>query len=103
MLKQRVITAIILLVLFLLALFVLPGAGWAALVIVMVLQGAAEWSQLAGFSHRSAHLFWWLTLAMMLALFWFDTTHPAPGQQAWLHLTVYAMSAVLWLASCPPG
>jgi len=47
MLKQRVITAMILLVLFLLALFFLPDAGWAALVIVMVLQGASEWSRLA--------------------------------------------------------
>jgi phosphatidate cytidylyltransferase len=101
MLRQRVITALVLLVLFLLALFLLPGAGWAALVIVMVLQGASEWSKLAGFSHRNAHLFWWLTLAMMLALFMFDTFHPVPGQQAWLHMTVYLLSALLWLAIVP--
>ena len=41
MLKQRVITALILLVLFLLALFELPDAGWAALVIVLMMQGAS--------------------------------------------------------------
>ncbi len=48
MLKQRVITAVILLVLFLLALFFLPDAGWAVLVIVMVSQGASEWSDWPG-------------------------------------------------------
>ena len=101
MLRQRVITALILLVLFLLALFILPAAGWAAIVIVMVLQGASEWSKLAGFSNRAAHSFWWLTLAMMLGLFWFDTTHPNPGQQALLHVMVYSLSAVLWLAVVP--
>ena len=46
MLKQRVVTAIILLVLFLLALFALPDAWWAILVIVMVMQGASEWTRL---------------------------------------------------------
>ena len=101
MLRQRVITALVLLVLFLLALFFLPGAGWAVVVVVMVLQGASEWSKLAGFSHRNAHLFWWLTLVMMLALFIFDTLHPVSGQQAWLHMTVYLLSAVLWLAIVP--
>lgn len=101
MLRQRVITALILLVLFLLALFVLPAAGWAAIVIVMVLQGASEWSRLAGFSNRAAHVFWWLTLVMMLGLLWFDATHPIPEQQALLHVMVYSLSAVLWLAIVP--
>jgi phosphatidate cytidylyltransferase len=43
MLKSRVITAVILLAVFLLAVFMLPDGGWAALVAVVVLQGAAEW------------------------------------------------------------
>lgn len=100
MLKQRVITAIILLVLFLLALFFLPDAGWAALVIVMVLQGASEWSRLAKFSGNKANLFWWLTLAMMLGLVWFDANYTLE-QQALPHVLVYGLSAVLWLAIVP--
>ncbi|MGA7749585.1 MAG: phosphatidate cytidylyltransferase [Gallionella sp.] len=100
MLKQRVITAVILLVLFLLALFFLPDAGWAVLVIVMVSQGASEWSRLARFSGRKANIFWGLTLVMLLGLVWFDAYH-TPEQQALPHVLVYALSAVLWLAVVP--
>jgi phosphatidate cytidylyltransferase len=100
MLRERVITAVILLVLFLLALFLLPDAGWAALVIVMVSQGASEWLRLARFSGRKANIFWGLTLVMMLGLVWFDAYH-TPEQQALPHVLVYALSAVLWLVIVP--
>ena len=100
MLKERVITASILLVLFLLALFFLPDAGWAVLVIVMVMQGASEWSRLAKFGGNNANLFWWLALVMMLGLVWFDSYY-TPEQQTLLHVLVYALSAVLWLAVVP--
>ena len=100
MLKSRVITAIILLVLFLLALFVLPDAGWAVVVIVIVMQGTSEWSRLAKLSGTQANLFWWLTLAMMLGLVWFDAYHTIE-QQAFPHLLIYAVSALLWLVIVP--
>jgi len=100
MLKQRVITAIILLVLFLLALFFLPDAGWAALVIVIVLQGTSEWARLAKLSGTKANLFWGLTLLMMLGLVWYDAYH-SPEHQKVLHLLVYAVSALLWLIIVP--
>lgn len=100
MLKQRVITAAILLALFLLALFALPAAWWAILVIVIVLQGASEWTKLAKLNGMRANLFWWLTLAMMLGLVGFDIYHPIE-QQAFPHMLVYAASAVFWLAIVP--
>lgn len=100
MLKQRVITAMILLVLFLLALFFLPYAGWAALVIVIVLQGTSEWARLARLSGIKANLFWGLTLLLMLGLVWYDAYH-SPEQQKILHLLVYAVSALLWLIIVP--
>jgi phosphatidate cytidylyltransferase len=100
MLKQRVITAIILLALFLLALFALPAAGWAILVIVMVLQGASEWTRLAKLSGMGANLFWWLTLAMMLGLIGFDIYHTIE-QQALPHVLVYGVAAVFWVAIVP--
>ena len=75
MLRSRVLTAAILLALFLLALFALPVSGWAALVILMVLQGASEWARLAKLTGTKAKLFWVLTLLMMLGLVWFDATH----------------------------
>ncbi len=100
MLKSRVITAIILLVLFLLALFGLPDAGWAAVVVVVVMQGTSEWSRLAKLSGAQANLFWGLTLAMMLGLIGFDAYHTIE-QQAFPHLLIYAVSALFWLIVVP--
>jgi len=100
MLKTRVITAVILLMLFLLALFALPVSGWSVLVILMVLQGTSEWAKLSKLSVRQANLFWWLTLLLMLGLVWFDANH-AIEQQKLLHMLVYAVSALLWLIIVP--
>ena len=100
MLRSRVITAVILLLLLLLALFALPDGGWAALVTVVVLQGASEWSRLARFSGRKANVFWGSTLVMMLGLIWFDANH-TPEQLVFPHVSVYAVSALLWLAIVP--
>ena len=100
MLKLRVITAVVLLVLFLLALFALPVSGWAALVVAVVVQGASEWSRLSKLTGRRAYFFWALTLVMMLGLVWFDAKHPA-DQQVFMHLLVYAVSALLWLIIVP--
>ncbi len=100
MLKSRVLTALVLLALFLSALFALPVSGWAALVVLMVLQGASEWARLASLIGTKAKLFWVSTLLMMLGLVWFDATHPS-GQQQFLHLLVYAVSALLWLIIVP--
>jgi phosphatidate cytidylyltransferase len=100
MLKQRIITAIILLLLFLSALFMLPRQGWIALVIVVVMQGTSEWTRLANFSGKYAHAYWWLTLAIVGAIIWFDADHTL-AQHATLHIFVYAVSALLWLAVVP--
>jgi len=100
MLKLRVATAVVLLVLFLMALFALPALGWVAFVIVVVLQCASEWSRLAKLDSMRATIFWALTLAMMLGLAWFDANHSS-GQQALLHLSIYAVSALLWLIIVP--
>ena len=100
MLKSRAITAVILLLLFLLALFALPVSGWVALVILMVLQGVVEWARMAKLTGRQAKVFWGLTLLLMLALIWFDANH-TPEQQALTHLLIYAASALLWLFVVP--
>ena len=95
MLKQRVTTAIILLVLFLSALFFLPTPGWILLVIVMVMQGTSEWARLAKLSGNAANGYWWLTLAVMVGIALFDNNHTLP------HLPVYAVSVLLWLVVVP--
>lgn len=100
MLKSRVITALVLLVVFLLALFFLPDSGWIALVIMLVLQGTVEWARLSRLSGRQATLYWWSTLLMMLCLVWYDVHHPYP-QQVPVHLLIYAVSALLWVIVVP--
>ncbi len=100
MLKQRVITAIILLLLLLSALFMLPAPGWIALVIVIVMQGTSEWTQLTHLSGKLGYIYWWLTLAVMGGIVWFDAGHTL-AQHASLHILVYAVSALLWLVAVP--
>ena len=99
MLKQRVITAVILLVLFLLALFLLPTLGWAALVVIIVMQGSLEWARLSRLSRKTVRAYLWLTLSLMLGIVWFDMQYP--GQLKSLHMLIYGMSALLWLIMVP--
>ncbi len=100
MLKSRVITAVIMLVLLLTALFYLPPLAWSVLVLAMVMQGAVEWTRLAELSSRSAKIYWAVTLALMLALLAWDANNSAQ-QQLTTHLLVYLFSAVLWLVVVP--
>lgn len=100
MLKSRVITAAILLVLLLVALFALPPAVWAALIVAMVMQGTVEWSRLSGLSGGKANIYWGLTLLLMLGLLWADAG-TTETQRLYLHLAVYAVSALLWLIIVP--
>lgn len=100
MLRSRIITALILLAVFLVALFALPVSVWIALVILLVMQGAAEWAKLAKLSAIKANLFWGLTLIFMLGLVWYDSNHTAE-QQLLMHFIVYGISALLWLIIVP--
>lgn len=100
MLKLRVLTAIILLALLLAVLFALPPALWAALIVAMVMQGAVEWSRLSGLSGGKANIYWGLTLLLMLGLLWADAG-TTEAQQVYIHLAVYAVSALLWLIIVP--
>ncbi len=100
MLKSRVITAIVLLALLLSALFLLPPMVWAALVVVVVMQGTSEWSRLSVLSGRVANVYWGATLLLMLGLLWLDAT-VAGAQRDQIHLAFYLVSAALWLLVVP--
>lgn len=100
MLKERVITAMVMLVLFLAALFALPALAWGGLMLVMVAQGTVEWSRMAQLSASIAKGYWWASILAMAALLWADTQ--LEGQpKLLLHLAVYAASALLWLITVP--
>lgn len=100
MLKSRVITALVLLAILLLVLFVLPDVWWVGFVVVVTAQGALEWAKLSKLSARGSYLYFALTLAMLLGLAWFDASHGKDAQTG-LHLAVYGFSALLWFLIVP--
>jgi len=100
MLKARVLTAVVLLTVLLTALFALPPTAWTVLMIVMVMQGTAEWSRLSGLDGRKARIYWGLTLLLMLGLLGASAI-ATDAQRLYLHLAVYAVSALLWLVVVP--
>lgn len=100
MLKSRVITAIIMLVLLMLALFALPPLAWTVLVVAMVMQGTVEWSHLSGLDGRKATAYWWLTLLLMAGLSGLGA-YVAEMQRIYIHLAVYFVAAALWLVIVP--
>jgi phosphatidate cytidylyltransferase len=99
-LKSRLTTAAVLLVLLMAALFLLPPFAWALLVVAMVMQGTTEWSRLSVLSGLKANLYWAITLLMMLGLLWVDAS-ASSELKVYLHLTVYLVSAFLWLLVVP--
>ncbi len=100
MLKQRIITASILFVLFLAALFGLPTIGWQVLVLVVVWQGAVEWARLSGLNGRAATAYWVLSLALMAGTVLLDYAL-AQDLQTMLHLTWYILAVLLWVFVVP--
>lgn len=101
MLKSRVITAIVMLVLFLSALFLLPPLAWSVLVLAMVMQGASEWSRMSELSSRGSKIYWASTLVLMVAILVLDANSTSE-QQTTTHLIAYLLAAVLWLIVVPP-
>ena len=67
MLKQRVITGIILAVGFLVALFALPTYGFIALITAVLAFAAWEWSHLAGFTSAMGRGFYMLSIVAIAA------------------------------------
>ena len=112
MLRQRVITALIMAGLFLAAIVFLPLPGLAAIFGLLVLAGGWEWSRLAGWSSVVTRGLYVLLLgASMGGLYWYCQLGSAPAKEqvqpflglaclwwsfALLWVKSYPMSAVLW-------
>jgi phosphatidate cytidylyltransferase len=84
----------------LLALFLLPPLLWAGLIVLMVMQGATEWSRLSGLAGRAATVYWLLSVSMMVVLALADL-YMAPDMRFGIQLVVYSVSALLWLVVVP--
>ena len=100
MLKQRIITAFILLLLLLAAVFELPASGWAVLVGLMVMQGTREWSKLAKMRGPAVGWYWLVTLILFLAVLWIHF-NVSSQQKIPFQLLIYGASAVFWMGVVP--
>jgi phosphatidate cytidylyltransferase len=98
-LKQRLITAIILVILLLAALFTLPRAGWSVVVLGIVMFGTAEWGRLSHLPRNTAIVYLGSTLIMMAVLIYLDWYQTQ--QSHMLHIVLNGVAAVFWLAIVP--
>jgi phosphatidate cytidylyltransferase len=105
MLKQRVITAVILLAIILSAILLLPPVGFHAFVAVCIAIGAWEWSRLAGLQNTAARgAYTAVMLVLMYALLQAGPTSHSLLLQAgsfwWLFalvfICVYPRATALW-------
>src|SRR5688572_27734603 len=89
MLRQRVLTALALGAIALLAVFLLPHGAMMAVLALLVIAGAWEWSAFPGFTHYSARLGYVALIALGVAGTW------ALGNVG-ADLSVLLYTAVMW-------
>lgn len=99
MLKQRILTALVLLPVSLIGFFLLDG-GWFALFIGAVVSlGAWEWARLAGWEAQAARVGYAVVVALALMLL-----YALPGLAPWLlGLAVVWWGLATWLIMTYPG
>lgn len=101
MLKTRLFTAMLLLAVFLVALFLLPDLYWASLMLAIIVLGAWEWGRLANFPVSAQYAFSGATLGVGIALL------PGLWQGTMTTLQQYALfwgvlaAALFWLGLVP--
>jgi phosphatidate cytidylyltransferase len=106
MLKTRVITAVVLLVVFLAALFWLPQHAWAAFAGVLVVPAAWEWGKLIKLSRVACSLYVLLVAAVcavLLGLAQGDMHRGGPIllPSGGLRYAVYLGSSLFWMLAVP--
>lgn len=108
MLKQRVITALVLAALFLTALFQLSPLGFSLVVAVVVVYAAWEWSDLAGLESPAWRVGYVLLMAALLAASSFQmgmsvdgTPELAVGHSLLVATTPWWALALLWVQGYP--
>jgi phosphatidate cytidylyltransferase len=105
MLKTRVITALVLLAVFLVALFWLPQPTWAAFAGALVVPAAWEWGKLIKLSRVACGLYVLVVAAICAALFGLARGDPPGGpvvaQPGGLQSAVYLGASLFWMIVVP--
>ncbi len=100
MLRTRVITALVLLVLFLTALFWLPPRAWAAFAGVLVIPAAWEWGKLIKLRHTACGLYVVLVAAACVSLIAMEQGDARIGQVR-IQTAVYLVAGLFWMVVVP--
>ena len=95
MLMKRVITAVIALVIFGAALFLLPQTAWALLLLVVLALGAFEWSALAKYGQGARVAYSALLVASAAALYFL------PGDARTTDVVAFSISVAFWVLVAP--
>ncbi len=98
MLGKRIATAVLLLVLFLAALFRLPPLGWGVLLALATFGGAWEWARLAQLRGQGVVLYAIASTAAGCALLWAAWREAGLG---WLVQAGYWLSLAFWVVIAP--
>ena len=100
MLKTRIITALIILPVVLLALFVFPGWAWALFTLVIALAGCWEWSCLCQLPPRGK-LVYLLLSGLIAALIFIACLRTSPFHVGGLAFGAFIAAATFWLIAAP--
>jgi len=102
MLKSRLLTVAVVLPLFLAALFMLPNVWWSAVMLLLLLVAAHEWSRLSGFG-RAGEAAFLTVVALGCALLWMTGMAPGRAGSAPVAMdrAVYAVSVGFWCVIAP--
>jgi len=101
MLKTRILTAAIVLLLFLAALFYFSANFWAGLLLVLVAIGAWEWAKLAKFSAADSAIYLGLTMLLGGGLLTVLSEAARVYPYTTVLLWIYAASLVFWVGVVP--
>jgi len=97
MLKARILTVLVLLPLFLAALFYLQDSYWAILLLGVTLIGAWEWSRLAAYSNKASWGYVVATFLIGMALFFGMSHRLFPS---W-NILLFGLATVFWVLLVP--
>lgn len=102
-LSTRIVTAAILIVAVLAALFLLPPAGWGVAMLVVVTAGAYEWAKLIGFAGTPLRAFAGVVLALGAALLIGATPVPNSGWPQPVVVLACGTATLYWMLVGTPS
>lgn len=101
MLRERVITALILAALVIGAIFWLPSSVTAVVITLLVLAGAWEWSAFPGFKHVIARLAYVAIIAACMAFVWTQGIDSPRADQLLPAALIWWIVAFVWVIAMP--